>query len=113
MKKYFGKLTYSHWINGQGWQLQDAYAGVDDQEAADPAEIKDWDRAEFISYLLSEYQALNGLSPEEIESLANGNADEDTLFQWSLATYDDETDAWTQEIVHEIWLSELAKISIS
>lgn len=113
MKKYYGKLTYSEWKNGSGWQIQDAFAGVDDLETTDPANIKEWSKEDFINYLLNDYNALDGLTLEEIKELAAEEPETDTLYIWTCECFDDETDERSDENVYEVWKSALAKIYLS
>lgn len=119
MKKYVEKYTYNSWKDGSGWQIQDGYMGIDDNEY--PESTKNYnmiadDVANGFEYnLMSELldtnsilYALEGLSEEDIKEYANNDKGIDTQYTYTLYLVDDEEEE-TEIYSVSVWLSEVCK----
>lgn len=120
MKKYVEKYTYSSWKNGSGWQIQDCYMGIDDNEypegtktynmiADDVAKGFEYDLMQELLDPNSVLYALEGLSEEDIEEYANDDKGIDTQYTYTLYLIDDEEEEETEMYSVSVWLSEVCK----
>lgn len=118
MKKYVEKYTYSSWENGSGWQIQDGYMGIDDNDYAEGTktynmiadDVTNGFEYDLMSELLdpnSILYALEGLSEEDIEKYANDDKGIDTQYTYTLYLVEDEEKIEIYSV--SIWLSEVCK----
>lgn len=98
MKKYRVALTYDSWKNGQGWEVENAYMGIDDT-ITDDKEVLNYTKEDLISNML-DYVS---------DEIANYNEDRsDTRYDYTVYEVNeagDENEVYTISV----WLSELAK----
>lgn len=120
MKKYIEKYTYSSWKDGSGWNLQDCYMGIDDNEYPEGTKtynmIADNIARGFEYELMSELlnpnsilYALEDLSGEDIEEYSNNNKEIDTQYTYTLYLVDDKEKEGTEIYSVSVWLSEVCK----
>lgn len=114
MKKYVEKYTYSSWKNGSGWDLQDGYMGIDDNEYPEGTKtynmIADGFEYDLMSELLDPNSALyvlESLSEDDIKEYANDNKGIDTQYTYTLYLVDDEEETEIYSV--SVWLSEVCK----
>lgn len=98
MTKYKVKFTYSNWENGNGWEVENAYMGIDDT-ITDDNDVLNYTKEDLISDML-DYVS---------DEIANYNEDgSDTRYDYTVYEVNeagDENEVYTISA----WLSELAK----
>lgn len=98
MTKYKVTFTYSNWENGNGWEVEGAYMGIDDK-ITDDKTVLDYDKDDLISDM-KDYVA------DEIANYEDNG--EDTRYSYTVyekTEDDDENEVYSVSV----WLSELAK----
>lgn len=99
MKKYRVALTYDSWRNGQGWEVENAYMGIDDT-ITDDKTVLDYDKDDLISDL-KDYVA---------DDIADYNEDDGNDTRYDYKVYEKTEDDDENEVYSvSVWLSELAK----
>lgn len=98
MKKYRVALTYDSWRNEQGWEVENAYMGIDDT-ITDDKEVLNYTKEDLISDML-DYVS---------DEIANYNEDEsDTRYTYTVYEQNESEDE-NEVYSVSVWLSKLAK----
>lgn len=98
MTKYKVTFTYSNWENGQGWKVENAYMGIDD-EITDNNDALNYTKEDLISDML------DYVSDEIADYEDNGK---DTRYDYTVYKQNESGDE-NEVYSVSVWLSELAK----
>ena len=68
MTTYTESITYSHWIEGSGWSLQDCYAGFDDTDIPSDKINPSWSAEDFAALICEGYDddALHSMADDSL-----------------------------------------------
>lgn len=98
MKKYRVAFTYDSWRNGQGWEVENAYMGIDDT-ITDDNDALSYTKEDLISDML------DYVSDDIADYEDNGEDTRYTYTVYELNESGDENEVYSVSV----WLSELAK----